>query len=161
MKLNPYQIGSTLLAVLLMAVASAFAAQGEKSDDSAPRGVLELECNISRVNLYLCPRNKYVRKTIERFFGLIKSHEESCSDSVFFLGATPLKPITLPAGQYILLIPLGYTWEHEGPVEINIKADEKLFFLLKLFSHDNPRGEGSGGSSGGSGIGGAPGTPPP
>ena len=164
MKLNPFQAGATLLAALLLSGVSALAAQAEKSGDSTPKGVLELECNLSQVDLYLCPRDKFLRKTTAKFFGLFKSHEESCSGGQLFLGATPLKPRTVPAGQYVLLIPPGYAWEHKGPVEINIEPGERSFLLQKLFSHeDTAHGEGPEGSpgGGGSGSGGAPGTPPP
>lgn len=173
MKSNANQTGVALLVVLLLSVVSALAARAEKSDDSTPEGVLELECNISQVDLYLCPRDNWVRTMTERFFGLIKSHEESCSAGQLFLGSTPLEPRSVPAGQYMLLIPPGYAWEHEGPVEINIQPDKRSFFLLKLFSRnakpsgidpaDAPgaAGNGVGAGGGGSGSGGAPGTPPP
>jgi hypothetical protein len=167
MRINTHCVGAALLAVLFLAGVPVYAAQPVKSDDSAPKGVLELECNISEVDLYLCPRDKFVRKTNEKFFGLIKSHEETCSDGQFFLGTTPLKPRQVPAGQYVLLIPPGYAWEHKGLAEINIQPDEKSVFLLKLFNRQNKSfeagpGDPSGGSvGGGSGSGGAPGNPPP
>ena len=165
MKINTHCIGAALLAALFLAGASAHAAQPVKSGDSAQKGVLELECNISKVDLYLCPRDKFIRKTNEKFFGLLKSYEEICSEGQFFLGTTPLKPLAVPAGQYVLLIPPGYTWEHKGPVEINIQPEGKSFFLLKLFSRrpyeGGPGDPSAGGSTGGTGSGGAPGTPPP
>jgi hypothetical protein len=164
MKINTHRIGAVLLAALFLAGVSAHAAQPVKSGDSGQKGVLELECNISKVDLYLCPRDKFIRKTNAKFFGLLKSHEEICSEGQFFLGTTPLKPRQVPAGQYVLLIPPGYAWEHKGPVDINIQPHEKSFFLLKLFSrHDRPYEAGPGDPSGGGGTGssGAPGTPPP
>jgi len=91
-----------------------------------------------------------------------------------FLGITPLKPVEIPAGRYVLFMPTGYTWEHEGPIEVNVAAGQKTFFQLKLFRRYRAQGEGnieggpngdgpSGGRSGaggGSGSGGSAGTLP-
>ena len=166
MKIYAYRIAAVLLAALLLAGLPAHAAQPASSNESSPKGILELECNLSKVNIALCPRDKFIRKTNEKFFGLIKSHEELCSDGQLFLGTTPLKPRQVPAGQYVLIIPPGYAWEHKGAVEINIQPDQRSYFLLKLFSRqDKSRqtgpGDPSGGNAGGSGSGGAPGAPPP
>jgi hypothetical protein len=55
----------------------------------AVQGRLELECNLSDVDLYLCPKNNFSRKTVRSFFGLVKSHKDECSGDQFFLETTP------------------------------------------------------------------------
>ena len=68
-------------------------------------GMIEVECNISGLELHLCPREKYQKKETSVFFGLIKSAKRVCSGGEISLGETPVKPISVPAGQYILLVP--------------------------------------------------------
>jgi len=123
-------------------------------------GFLEVECNIAHIELHLCPKDKFVKKEVKVFFGLIKSQKEICSGAELHLGTTPLKPVSVPAGKYILSIPLGYVWENEGPIEITILPGEKTYFLLKLFSTRANRPEDDHGGSGGGG-GGAAGVPGP
>jgi len=140
---------------------------------AAAQGHLELECNLSEVDLYLCPKTNFSRKTVLSFLGLVKSHKDECSGDLFFLGTTPFKPISLPAGNFVLLIPPQYAGEHEGPVEIMVEPGKKLFLMLKLFKKSSRQqnfgtdGEGpgdaagigaggtGGGSSGGSSGGGS------
>ena len=128
----------------------------------AVQGRLELECNLSDVDLYLCPKNNFSRKTVHSFFGLVKSHKDECSGDQFFLGTTPLKPVSLPAGKFVLLIPPQFAGEHEGPVEIFVQPDKKSFLMLKLFKkksyqqNSGPDAGGPGGSAG-TGVGGASG----
>lgn len=105
-----------------------------------------------------------------KFFGLFTSYQESCTGEELFLGTTPLKPIELPEGGYVLRIPPDFAWEHQGPIKVNVAAQQKTFFLLKLFKRRDPRvmggpggpGGASGGSGGGgSGTGGGVGSSPP
>jgi hypothetical protein len=143
----------------------------------AVQGRLELECNLSEVDLFLCPKENFSRKTNRAFFGLVKSQTDECSGDQFFLGTTPLKPVALPAGKFVLIIPLQFAGDHEGPVEILIQPEKKSFLMLKLFKKysdpENPNpnsGDGGrdssgsgagGGNSGGSGSAGAVGTGAP
>ncbi len=174
MKTNPYRIRMIFWAGMMLVVLLAYAAPAAYAGDNNRKGVLELECNIAKVDLYLCPRDQFVRETKEKFFGLIKSHEDTCSGGQVFVGTTPLKPRTVPVGRYVVLVPPGYALEQKGPVEINIQPDERSFVLLKLFSRENKSsgigpgdsigadGVGVGGAGGGgSGSGGVVGTPPP
>ena len=163
MKTDPYRIRIVFWAAMLLTGFSVCAALHVEAGDNARQGVLELECNIAKVDLYLCPRDQFERETKEKFFGLIKSHEDTCSGGQLFLGTTPLKPLAVPAGHYVVILPQGYTWEHEGPVEINIPPDERSFFLLKLFSRNDRSNQTGPGDTPDAGIGsgGAPGTPPP
>ena len=139
----------------------------------AVQGRLELECNLSDVDLFLCPKENFSRKTERSFFGLLKSQTDECSGDQFFLGTTPLKPVALPAGKFVLIIPPQFAGENEGPVEILIQPEKKSFLMLKLFKKysdpenlnphpaDGHRDSADGGSSGGSGSAGAVGTGPP
>ena len=141
------------------------------------QGRLELECNLSDVDLFLCPKENFSRKTTRSFFGLLKSTKDGCSGGQIFLGTTPLKPIALPAGRFVLIIPPQYAGEHDGPVDILVEPDKKSFLMLKLFKkysdsetlrqhpadgrRDSAGSGAGGGSSGGSGSAGAVGTGPP
>jgi hypothetical protein len=139
----------------------------------AVQGRLELECNLSDVDLFLCPKENFSRKTDSSFFGLVKSQTDDCSGDQFFLGTTPLKPVALPAGKFVLIIPPQFAGEHEGPVEILIQPEKKSFLMLKLFkkysdsenlsphTSDGGRDSAGGSNSGGSGSAGAVGTGPP
>lgn len=121
---------------------------------SSDTGFLEIECNIEGLELYLCPRERYETKKKEVLFGLIKSEKRVCSGNEIPVGETPVKPVSVPAGKYILLVPSGYHVAHEGPLEIDINKGKRTFFLLKLFS---PRGSGDGedyGAGAGGGAGG-------
>jgi hypothetical protein len=140
----------------------------------AVQGRLELECNLSDVDLFLCPKENFSRKTVRSFFGFSKSSKDECSGDQFFLGTTPLKPVSLPAGRFVLIIPPQFAGEHVDPVEILIQPEKKSFLMLKLFKrysdpenlspHTSDGGRdsaGGGGNSGGSGSAGAVGTGAP
>jgi hypothetical protein len=143
----------------------------------AVQGRLELECNLSDVDLFVCPKENFSRKTVRSFFGFSKSFKDECSGDQFFLGTTPLKPVSLPAGSFVLIIPPQFTGEYVGPVEILIQPEKKSFLMLKLFKKysdpENPKphtsdegrdsagGGAGGGNSGGSGSAGAVGTGAP
>jgi uncharacterized membrane protein YgcG len=175
MNTNVFAIIVTLISSFLFGALPAYSGQAVKVDPAGSKGYLELECNIADVDLHVCPLDQYERKTIRKFFGLFTSYQESCTGEELFLGATPLKPIELPEGRYVLLIPPDYAWEHQGQIEVGVAARQKTFFLLKLFKRYSvqgnggpsdpgsaPGGSGAGGSSGGgSGTGGAVGSPPP
>ncbi len=156
----------------------AFAAVGipAHSDQSstiiadADRGWLELECNLSDVVLYLCPQENFSRRTVRGFLGLIKTQKEECSGGQLYLGTTPLTPVSLPAGRFVLLVPPQYSRENEKTVEVLIEPEKKIFIMLKLLRIDNrqqdswPHAGGSGeseGGSSGSGSAGAVGTGAP
>ena len=128
---------------------------------SGDEGFFEVECNIAHIDLHLCPKDNFVKKEVKVFFGLIKSHKEICSVGELSLGTTPLKPVSLPSGKYILSIPPGYVWENQGPIEITILPGKKTYFLLKLFSTRSDRTEDNHGGSGGGGGGGAASGPGP
>jgi len=163
----------TLISSYLFGAPPAYSGQTVKAGQAGSKGVLELECNIADVDLHLCPQDQFERKKIKKFFGLFTDYQESCTTEELFLGTTPLKPIEIPEGSYVLLIPRDHVWEHKGPIEVSVAARQKTFFLLKLFKRHGgsglggPSGDsgsgagGPGGSGGGSGTGGAPGSPPP
>jgi len=140
--------------VCVMTSATAHSAQVAGLKDPAA-GILEVECNIAGIHLYLCPKDNYVTKETKVFFGLITSVKHVCSSQEIFVGATPLNPTSVPAGTYILLVPSDYVWEKEGPVELTISPGEKTYFLLKLFSSRANRPEVDHGGGGGGGGGGA------
>ena len=175
MKTSVFAIIVTLISSFLFGALPAYSGQAVKAEPAGSKGYLELECNIADVDLHLCPLDQYERKTIRKFFGLFTSYQESCTGEELFLGTTPLKPIELPEGRYVLLVPPDYAWEHQGQIEVGVAARQKTFFLLKLFKRHGaqevggpddpgsaPGGSGAGGSGGGgSGTGGAVGSPPP
>jgi len=165
MKTSAFAIMITLISSFLFGGIPAFSDQPAKAQPAGNKGYLELECNIIGVDLHLCPRAQFERKTTRWFFGLLTSSQESCTREKLFLGTTPLKRIELTAGSYVLLIPPDYAWEHKGPIEVSITARQKTFFLLKLFKRHASPGNGDrgdpGGASSGAGTGGAPGASPP
>ena len=175
MNTSVFAIIVTLISSFLFGALPAYSGQAVKAEPAGSKGYLELECNIADVDLHVCPLDQYERKTIRKFFGLFTSYQESCTGEELFLGTTPLKPIELPEGRYVLLVPPDYVWEHQGRIEVGVAARQKTFFLLKLFKRHRaqgiggpadpgsaPGGSGGGGSSGGgSGTGGAVGSPPP
>ena len=169
MKMRGFVVIITLTVSFLFGTLPADAGQAVKNGQAGAKGRLELECNIAGVDLRACPFDQFERKEIRRFFGLFTSYHESCSGEELFLGATPMKPIELPAGRYVLLTPPDYAWEHEGPIEVNVTAGRKTFFQLKLFKRYRAQGDGGGGESGsggggsgggGSGAGGGVGSSP-
>jgi hypothetical protein len=164
MKTRGFVVMITLIVSVLFGTLPADSGQAKKSGQAGTKGRLELECNIAGVDLHACPFDQFERKTIRRFFGLFTSYQESCSGKEIFLGTTPLKPIELPEGRYVLLTPSDYAWEHEGPIEVNVSASQKTFFMLKLFKRYRAEGGGGGGEGGsgggGSGAGGAVGSSP-
>jgi hypothetical protein len=167
MNTNVFTVIVAFMASFLIGVVSVHSGQPVKSDIEGSNGYLELECNISQVDLHVCPQDKFERKTVRVFFGLFKSHKESCSESEVFLGTTPFRPVTLPAGKYVMLVPSDYTWEHNGPIKFNIEPDKKTFFTLKLFKRHSsqieggPSDPGESGASGGAGTPGLPGSSGP
>ena len=140
---------------LIMCFTTAYSGQAIDSTKDGNKGLFEVDCNIAGVNLSLCPANNFVKKEMKAFFGLIKSHKNVCSGGEFSLGTTPLKPVPVPAGKYILLIPSDYVWENKSPIEITISPGEKRYFLLKLFSTRSNRPEEDHGGGGGGGGGAA------
>lgn len=175
MKTNGFIILITAAAFYFLGLLPAISGQTTKATPASGSGLLELECNLADVELNLCPHDQFERKEVRRFFGLFTSYQESCTGDQMALGTTPIKPVELPEGRYVLLIPPNYAWEHKGQIEVNVAAQEKTFFLLKLFMRRGAGGKGgpgdsgagSGGSGGsgpgggGSGSGGGVGAPPP
>jgi len=166
MKTNASAVIITLISSFLLGALPAYPGQPATAGQAGSKGYLELECNVADVDLHACPLDQYERKTIRKFFGLFTSYQESCTGKELFVGTTPMKPIELPEGRYVLLIPPDYKWEHQGPIEVTVAAQQKTFFLLKLFKrHDTEANGGPGNTggaiSGGSGTGGAAGTTPP
>jgi len=155
---------SKLIGVLaLLCVTGLWAFQGLAAEtiekqDQVNSGMIEIECNISRLDLTLCPREKHQKKETGVFFGLIKSEKRICSGGEISLGETPVKPVRVPSGKYVLLVPQGYRWEHDGPIVVDIEKGKRKYFLLKLFSSRPDRSEddhGAGGGGGGGGGGGS------
>jgi hypothetical protein len=138
-----------------------FAAETTGKQDQVNSGMIEVECNISGLELHLCPQAKFQKKETSVFFGLIKSEKRLCSGGEISLGETPVKPVSVPTGKYMLLVPPGYRAKHDGPIEIDMESGKRKFFLLKLFSTradggGDDHGAGAGGGAGG-GAGAAPG----
>ena len=159
MKTNGFTILIIASVFFLCGALPVYSDQTTKADPAGSKGLLELECNLADVDLHLCPYDQFERKEVRRFFGLFTSYQESCSGEQMALGTTPIKPVELPKGRYVLLIPPDYAWEHKGQIEVNVAAREKTFFLLKLFMRPGTGGSDgpgdSGGGSGGSGGGGS------
>ena len=177
MKVKVLVFSTIAMAVVCAVTIPANSDQSATVAGGAVQGRLELECNLSDVDLFLCPQGNFSRKTSRSFFGLVKSSKDECSGGQFFLGTTPLKPVSLPAGRFVLIIPPQFAGEHESPVKILIQPDKKSFLMLKLFKkYSDPEnlrphpgdgnrdsaGSGTGGSnSGGSGSAGAVGAGAP
>jgi hypothetical protein len=161
-----------VMAAFSVVVFSVFSDQSGTTSGGTGHGHLELECNISDVDLYLCPKSNFSRHRVSSFFGLVKSHKDECSGDQIFLGTTPFRPVSLPVGKFVLLIPSQFTAENEAPVEILVQPEKKSFIMLKLFKKNSRQklsgpdaggpgdsagigagGGSSGGSSGGSGGG--------
>ncbi len=160
MKTRVLTVVIILISSFLFGGLPAYTGQAAKAEPSGGKGVLEIECNIAGVDLHACPFDQYERKKSQAFFGLFTTYQESCAGEKLFLGTTPLEPVELDEGRYVLFLPLNYAWEHEGPIEAGVAAREKSFFLLKLFELYPTRGTGDG-SRAGSGTGGAPGSGAP
>jgi hypothetical protein len=164
MKTNVFAVIITLVSSFLPAALPADADQALKAAPAGGKGYLELECNIAGVDLHLCPLNQFERKKKQWFFGLLTAYQESCTGEELFLGTTPLRPLELPEGSYVLLIPPNYTWEHKGQIEVSVAERQKTFFLLKLFKRFGGQENGGpdvpGGAPSGSGTGGTVGTSP-
>jgi len=177
MKVKVLVFTTIVLAAFCAVTIPANSDQPATAAGGAVQGRLELECNLSDVDLFLCPQENFSRKTERSFFGLLKSPTYECSGGQFFLGTTPLKPVSLPAGRFMLIIPPQFAGEQEGPIEIIVQPEKKSFLMLKLFkkysdseslrpnsadgSRDSPGSGAGGGSSGGSGSAGAVGTGAP
>jgi hypothetical protein len=123
-----------LLCVMVLWAFQGFAAETISKQDQVNSGMIEVECNISGLELHLCPREKYQKKETSVFFGLIKSEKRVCSGGEISLGETPVKPVSVPSGKYILLVPAGYRSKHDGPIEIDMESGKRTFYLLQLFS---------------------------
>ena len=144
-----------LLCVVVLWAFQGFAAETSVKQDQVNSGMIEIECNISRLELHLCPQEKYQTKEKSVLFGLIKSEKRLCSGGEISLGETPVKPVPVPAGKYMLLVPTGYRSKHDGPIEIDIESGKRKFFLLKLFSTRADGGGDDHGAGGGAGGGAA------
>ena len=148
---------TSLFCFMILCSIQGFAGENEGKQNSVNSGTIEIECNISHLDLYLCPGEKYQKKEARVFFGLMKSEKFICSGGEVPLGKTPVKPVYVPPGKYVLLIPQGYRWEHDGPIEIDVETGKRNYFLLKLFSSRADRSEDdNGGGGGGSAGGGRP-----
>jgi len=168
MKTRVSAVFITLILSCLFGGLPAFSGQAVTPGPSGGKGYLEIECNYAGVELYACPLDQYERKKTSAFFGLVTNYQEFCTGEKLFLGVTPLAPVELAAGTYVLLLPENYSWENEGRIKTGVIAGQKTFFLLKLFelyptrgTGDVSDGSGTGGGPGGSGTGGGPGTGPP
>ena len=139
MKVKVLVFATILMAALCVVVFSVNSDQSGTTGGGTGHGNLELECNVSDVDLYLCPKNNFSRHTVSSFFGLVKSHKDECSGDQIFLGTTPFRPVSLPAGKFILLIPPQYAAENEAPVEISVQPEKKSFLMLKLFKQNSRR----------------------
>ncbi len=142
-------LSGILLGVLLLGVAMAHSKESGGPKETGTMGHLEIECNLSKVSLYLCPKDNFTQKKVRAFFGLMKSEKVICSGGELFLGTTPLSATPIPPGRYILVIPSDYVWEKKGPIEITIKPGERIYFLLKLFGTRADRPEDNHGTAGG------------
>ena len=163
MKVKVLVFATILMAALCVVVFSVNSDQSGTTGGGTGHGNLELECNVSDVDLYLCPKNNFSRHTVSSFFGLVKSHKDECSGDQIFLGTTPFRPVSLPAGKFILLIPPQYAAENEAPVEISVQPEKKSFLMLKLFKQNSRQklsgpDAGGGGDSAGIGAGGGSGS---
>jgi len=124
-----------LLCVVVLWAFQGFAAEKAGKQDQVNSGMIEIECNISRLELHLCPQAKYQTKEKSVLFGLIKSEKRLCSGGEISLGETPVKPVSVPPGKYMLLVPTGYRSKHDGPIEIDIESGKRKFFFIETFQH--------------------------
>ena len=132
----------------------AFSMDKQNRDGSDTAGYIEVECNIADESLYLCPESDYTKEERKTFFGLITTYRSICSGEKIFLGKTPVRPVPVPVGEYVLLVPQGYVWEGEGSVGVHIISGKKTFLILNLFCKGPGNGaDDHGGSGGGSGSG--------
>ena len=72
-------IGLAFIWPLIVCFTAAHSGQEINSSKSGNKGLFEVDCNIARVSLSLCPAENFVKKEIKAFFGLIKSHKNVCS----------------------------------------------------------------------------------
>ena len=142
MKIRPFTIIISITSSLLLGALSAHLDQPAKADQGASKGILEIECNMADVDLNICPIDKFERKAIRKFFGLFTSYQDSCIGKKFFLGTTPLEPVELPEGTYVLLIPSGYVLEHQSPIEFSVAGWQKTYLLLKVLKQYKGYGKG-------------------
>ena len=140
-----------LLCILVLWAFQGLAEEKTENQDKMTPGTIEIECNISLLELRLCPHEKFQKKEKSVLFGLIKSEKRFCSGGEISLGATPVKPTPVPPGKYLLMIPQGYRWEHDGPIEIDVETGKRNYFLLKVFSSSAHRSEDDNGAGGGGG----------
>lgn len=148
--------------LLLMFALLAWPQAGYSAEDTGPAkkgktGLFEVDCNIAGIELSLCPAENFEERETKAFFGLIKSSRWVCSGGEISIGTTPLRPVPVQAGDYILMIPSDYAWEKEGPIQITVQPGEKTYFLLKLFTTSSTRPEDDRGGGGGGGGGGGAG----
>jgi len=167
MKRISYPRIAALGILLLLGAADADADQAANPPHQNRTGQLEIECNMAGVKLVLCPRSQFRRKTTSSWFGILKkTGKEICLQGELLLGTTPLAPVSVPPGSYMLLVPSGYEREQKQAPEISIKPGEKTFLMLKLFRRHGilieggPGGEGAG-AGGGHGSGGGVGSGAP
>ncbi len=156
MGLVKFKVAIFIFCAILLSAFQGFAGEKAGNGDPGDSGIIEIECNISSLELHLCPREKYETKEKRVLFGLIKSEKHLCSGGELSLGETPVKPMSVAAGKYILLVPGGYRSKHEGPIEIDIERGKRQFIVLKLFSaradgvNEDAGAAGAGGGAGGS-----------
>ncbi len=126
--------------------------------NSQKAGYLEVECNIAGVPIYSCPKSNYEKKEIKIFFGLLSDYKNICTKGKLSLGVTPIASKSIPSGKYVLMVPEEFVLEKKGNIEIEIKPEEKLYYLLKLFvKSESEKGNGGGGGVAGGGGGGGSG----
>lgn len=80
-----------LLCIVVLWAFQGFAAETAGKQDQVNSGMIEIECNISRLELHLCPQEKYQTKEKSILFGLIKSEKRLCSGGEISLGETPFQ----------------------------------------------------------------------
>ncbi|HKI48606.1 MAG TPA: hypothetical protein VKA69_04730 [Desulfobacteria bacterium] len=152
-----------MFCVMVLWAVQGLAGETAVKQDQVNSGMIEIECNISGLELHFCPQEKYQTKEKSVLFGLVKSKKHRCSGGEIALGETPVKPVPVPVGKYILLVPKGYRAKQEDPIEIDIESGKRKFLVLKLFSTradgggDDAGAAGAGGGAGGTAGGGAPG----
>jgi hypothetical protein len=160
MRVNVFLNTTIVLAAFCFGVIPANSDQTKLNTEGGASGYLEVECNISNVVIYLCPKAKFRRQTVRRFFGLVKYHKNKCAGDPLYLGTTPFKPLPFPAGSYVVLIPPQYAGEQEDPVEVLVEPGKKSFLMLKLLNIDGYQQSPDSEDHPGSGSAGAVGTGP-
>ena len=116
-----------ILCVMVLWAFQGFATETISKQDKMNSGMIEVECNISGLELHLCPQEKYQKKETSVFFGLIKSEKHLCTGGEISLGETPVKPIPVPRVNTYCWCPKGIARSTKAPLRSISRAERGSF----------------------------------